>query len=85
MGRTLTTWWMRLYGVDHILSHPETTRKLIEWAIEVSDYDIDYQPHSSINAQALADFLVETIQKEEQELWMVFMDRSTNSEGSELE
>ena len=33
--------------------------RLIQWAIELSEFDIKYQPRNAIKAQALADFIAE--------------------------
>ena len=37
----------------------ESAGRLIQWAIELSEFDIRYQPRNAIKAQALADFIVE--------------------------
>ena len=37
----------------------EAARQLIQWAIELSEFDIKYQPRNAIKAQALADFIAE--------------------------
>ena len=33
--------------------------RMVQWAIELSQFDIDYRPRMAIKAQALADFVVE--------------------------
>ncbi|XP_073130781.1 uncharacterized protein [Henckelia pumila] len=47
----------------------------------LSEYDIQYEPRSAIKAQALADFLAETRHMEAEDLWKVYVDDSSNSEG----
>ena len=37
----------------------EATGWLIQWAIELSEFDIKYQPRNAIKAQVLADFIAE--------------------------
>ena len=37
----------------------EAAGQLIQWAIELSEFNIRYQPRNAIKAQALADFIVE--------------------------
>ena len=37
----------------------EAAGRLIQWAIELSEFDIRYQPRNAIKTQALADFIVE--------------------------
>ncbi|KAL0401870.1 UNVERIFIED_CONTAM: Ribonuclease HI [Sesamum latifolium] len=41
------------------LEKPETSGRMVKWAIELSEYDISYQPRSAIKAQALAEFVQE--------------------------
>lgn len=53
-------------SLEYILSHPEATERLIKWVIELNEYDIDYQPHSAIKAQALTNFLMEITRIEDQ-------------------
>ena len=45
---------------------PKVSGRLIKWAIELGEFDIQYKPRVSIKPQALADFVVErTIDKPE--------------------
>ena len=37
----------------------EAAGRLIQWAVELSEFDIRYQPRHAIKAQALADFIAE--------------------------
>ena len=37
----------------------EAAGRLIQWAVELSEFDIRYQPRNAIKAQALADFITE--------------------------
>ncbi|KAL0419152.1 UNVERIFIED_CONTAM: hypothetical protein Sradi_1328700 [Sesamum radiatum] len=39
------------------LENLDTSRRFVRWAIELSEYDISYLPRTTINAQALADFV----------------------------
>ena len=40
--------------------------RLIQWAVELSEFDIEYRPRQAIKAQALADFIDEfTVAEEE--------------------
>jgi len=32
---------------------------MVQWAIELSQFDIEYHPRTAIKAQALADFITE--------------------------
>ena len=38
---------------------PKATGRMVQWAIELSQFDIEYHPRTAIKAQALADFITE--------------------------
>ena len=57
---------------------------MIQWAIEVSEFDIRYQPRNAIKAQALADFIAEFTlshgdldEMEGNKTWVVHVDGSS--------
>ncbi|KAL0420642.1 UNVERIFIED_CONTAM: hypothetical protein Slati_3087100 [Sesamum latifolium] len=71
---------------------------MIKWAIELSEYDISFQPRLAIKAQALVEFVSEAmLMEEDEENWLLHADGSstlagsgagvelTSSEGDELE
>ena len=37
----------------------EAVERMIQWTIELSQFDIEYNPRTTIKAQALADFIAE--------------------------
>uniref|UniRef100_A0A2N9EWP2 Reverse transcriptase RNase H-like domain-containing protein n=1 Tax=Fagus sylvatica TaxID=28930 RepID=A0A2N9EWP2_FAGSY len=41
------------------MSKPDVVGRLIQWTIELSEFDIEYRPRQAIKAQALADFITE--------------------------
>ncbi|XP_030955915.1 uncharacterized protein LOC115978025 [Quercus lobata] len=41
------------------MNKPEAAGRMVQWAIELSQSDIEYRPRTAIKAQALADFIVE--------------------------
>ena len=59
----------------------ETAGRMIQWAIKLSQFDIEYQPRTAIKAQALADFIAEfTSPKHEdnqEELWTIYTNGSS--------
>ena len=49
------------------MNKPEATEWRIQWAIQLSQFDIEYKPMVAIKAQALADFIVEFTMPEDGE------------------
>ena len=47
------------YPMKQILHKPETSGRLIKWAIELSKFDISYKPRTAVKGQILADFIME--------------------------
>ena len=41
------------------MNKPEAAGRTVQWAIEFSQFDIEYHPRTAIKAQALADFIAE--------------------------
>ena len=69
-----------------VLSNLELSGRILKWAMELIDFDIEYRPRPAIKAQALADFIAEGIKfqehsKHSQKPWMLAVDGSSTSEG----
>nr|XP_027088503.1 uncharacterized protein LOC113709849 [Coffea arabica] len=47
--------------LKQILSKPESLGRMVKWAVELSEYDLGYQPRTAIKAQALADFIADGV------------------------
>ena len=47
------------YPMKQVLHKPETSGRLMKWAIELSEFDIRYKPKTTIKGQILADFVME--------------------------
>ena len=45
--------------VRKAMSKPEAAGRMVQWAIELSQFDVEYRPRTAIKAQALADFIAE--------------------------
>ena len=41
------------------MSNPEAASRLTLWAIELSEFDIQYRPRTAIKGQIIADFIIE--------------------------
>ena len=46
------------YLMKQILHKPETSGRLMKWAIELSEFDIRYKPRTTVKGQILADFII---------------------------
>ncbi|XP_057739942.1 uncharacterized protein LOC130957060 [Arachis stenosperma] len=46
-------------AIRQVLQKPDLAGRMMTWAIELSQYDLQYEPRHAIKAQAMADFLVE--------------------------
>ncbi|KAL0462963.1 UNVERIFIED_CONTAM: hypothetical protein Slati_0183900 [Sesamum latifolium] len=69
------------------LGKPDTSRRLVKWAVELSEYDISYLPRTTIKTQALADFVSKmtemTIKEASQDQkWLLHVDGSSTAQGS---
>lgn len=45
--------------IKKAMSKPVAVGRIVQWAIELSKFDIEYHPRTTIKAQALADFIAE--------------------------
>ncbi|XP_068474929.1 uncharacterized protein [Phaseolus vulgaris] len=61
---------------------------MVRWAVELSEFDIQYEPRGSIKGQVYADFVVElspggdSQEVESRPQWMLSVDGSSNQQGS---
>jgi ribonuclease HI len=75
--------------LGEILNNKEASRKIAKWAIELSMYDIVYKPRTTIEIQALSDFVAEWTETQtppkERELnyWTINFDGSLQLQGAE--
>ena len=67
------------------MNKPEAAGWMVQWAIELSQFDIEYRPRTAIKAQALADFIAEfTILEnvdDQEGLWTINTDGSSTQKG----
>ena len=42
-----------------VMSNPEAARQMVLWAIELSEFDVKYHPHTAIKGQVVSDFIAE--------------------------
>ncbi|XP_025630274.1 uncharacterized protein [Arachis hypogaea] len=67
-----------------ILTRPELAGRLIKWAIELSEFDIQYEPRKTLKSQVLADFISEMTNDTQytEVSWSMHVDGVLNKEGS---
>ena len=79
------------YPMKQVLHKPETSGRLMKWAIELSEFNIRYKPKTAIKGQVLADFVMEFTSTELTEdtqttpdlpIWKLSIDRTANAQGS---
>ena len=79
------------YPMKQVLHKPETSGRLMKWAIELSEFDIRYRPKTAIKAQVLADFIMEFTSAEpakdaqattDLSTWKLSVDGALNAQGS---
>ncbi|XP_068498509.1 uncharacterized protein [Phaseolus vulgaris] len=74
--------------IQKVLQKPDVAGRMVCWAVELSEFDIQYEPRGSIKGQVYADFVAELSpggDPQEVELgsqWMLSVDRSSNQQGS---
>ena len=65
------------------MNKPKAAGRMVQWAIELSQFDIEYHPRTAIKAQALANFIAEFTfadednPKHEAERWTIQTDGSS--------
>jgi ribonuclease HI len=71
------------YPLRKILQKSDLSGRLVNWAIELGQYDIEYHPRTAVKGQALADFVVEMSETPNAEelpkgsTWIAYVDGSS--------
>nr|CAN82734.1 hypothetical protein VITISV_028708 [Vitis vinifera] len=61
--------------LSNILHKPDLTGRMLQWAIELREFGIEFQPRLSMKGQVMADF-------NEKEWWTLWVDGASRSSGS---
>lgn len=74
------------FPLHQIFQKPGTSGRLMKWALELSEYDIAFQPQTAIKGQAVADFIAEltpsiSSKPDIVEPWTMYVDDSSNDRG----
>ena len=76
------------YSMKQILHKPETSRRLMKWDIELSEFDIRYKPRTTVKGQILVDFIMELTSAQSTEaiqlaldlpIWKLSVDGAANA------
>lgn len=51
--------------IKKAMNKPNSTRRMVQWTVELSQFNIEYRSRTTIKAQVLADFIVEFIMSED--------------------
>ena len=79
------------YSMKQVLHKPETSGRLMKWAIELSEFDIRYKSKAAIKGQVLADFVMDFTSTEPAKntetttdlpIWRLSVDGAANAQGS---
>nr|KYP62173.1 Retrovirus-related Pol polyprotein from transposon 297 family [Cajanus cajan] len=67
-----------------VLRKPELAGRMVAWSIELSQFDIHFEPRGPIKAQCMADFINEFAppMTSEPHSWTLHVDGSSNQQGS---
>ena len=81
--------------MKQVLHKPETSRRMIKWVIELSEFDIRYKPRTEVKEQVLEDFIMEFTPSNtstkptkttqlalDLPIWRFSIDGASNSQGS---
>ncbi|GER54213.1 pol polyprotein [Striga asiatica] len=72
------------YPIRQILHRPDTSGRMIKWAVKLGQYNIQYRPRTTINGQALFDFITEFTTGAEpiqnMETWEMYIDGLVTSD-----
>jgi len=74
--------------IQKVLQKPDVAERMVRWVVELSEFDIQYEPRGSIKGQVYADFVAELSpggDPQEAELgsqWVLSVDGSSNQQGS---
>ncbi|KAK3007702.1 hypothetical protein RJ639_013311 [Escallonia herrerae] len=77
-----------------VLQNPGALGRLVNWSVELGEFDIKYKPCATMKAQALSDFVVECtvpddppqlIFSEVSDSWLIYVDGSSKASNNEAE
>ena len=70
------------YPIQKILQKPDLAGRMSSWAVELSEFNIRYEPHGPIKAQCLLDIVNDLQQNPKEDQWTLYVDGSSNPKGA---
>jgi len=69
------------YPIQKFLQKPDLPGWMSSWAVELSEFNIRYEPHGPIKAQCLLDFVNDLQHTPTEDQWTLHVDGSSNPKG----
>ena len=57
--QSFEVWVMTDLPIQKVLKKPDVAGRMVKWAVELSEFDVKYEPRGPIKGQISADFVVE--------------------------
>jgi len=70
------------YPIQKVLQKPDLAGRMSSWAVELSEFNIHYDPYGPIKAQCLVDFVNDLQQTPTEDQWTLYIDGSSNPKGA---
>jgi hypothetical protein len=83
------------FPLQHILRNPEATGRIVEWALELSSFDLKFEGTSTIQSRGLANFIAEWTPMQDEEIpetslpgkettdeWVMYFDGAFTLQGA---
>jgi hypothetical protein len=76
-------WVLTKYPLKKVLQKPDLSGRLVNWAVELGEFDLEFHPRTTIKAQILTDFnaefsnLPESEELPEGDTWTAYVDGSS--------
>jgi len=70
------------YPIQNILQQPDLAGRMSVWAVELSEFNIQYELYGHIKAQCLNNFVGDLQATQEGDWWTLYMDESSKPKGA---
>jgi hypothetical protein len=83
-----TVWVVSDFSLARVLQSKEATGQIMQWAVEIGQYDVKLVPRWAIKSQALADFITEWMDSDLRDIddlpdhWVMYFDGSYTLKGA---